>query len=230
MVPTLIMLALVLMSQPAAGAPAATIRISDYWVSRGVGDSSTYRYLPPISLPDFTVTITLITTGYYANKYRIGDTRSPDGTTYYQIVSWDNNFFYLYYDSKHNTTYNPPAQIPITQPLETLVPNPANSATGFWYFKKLAVLTVPAGTYYNILLKIDLDSQFPRNSANSYFGLPDSIPYGVTHADWSAYRVGIIQDMDFDAANGTQGPTYVLKSTNARPWGKSGGGLLFFMQ
>ena len=224
MVPTLFRLALVLMALSAADAGAATIKLSDYWFSKGVGDVWTYGYTQPTGVSDFTVAITLVNAGVYTGKYRIGDYRDPDGTTYYQIVSYDNNFLYLYYDSKHNTTFNPPAQIPITQELETTVPNPSNPNTGRWYFKKLDKFTVPAGTFSNILLKIDLDTTFGPNAANSIFGLPPSIPYGVTHAQWYAWRVGQIHDMDFDST-GVQGPTYVLKSTNAKPWGKAGAGL-----
>jgi hypothetical protein len=224
MLTTLLMLALVLMTLPAVDAGAATIKLSDYWMSRGVGDSWTYGYTQPTGVLDFTVAITL-ETGIYMGKYRIGNYRDPDGTTYYQIVAFDSNFFYLYYDSKHNTTF-PPAQIPITQPLETLVPNPANPGKGYWYFKKVAKLTVPAGTYYDVLLKIDLDKSFGPNNGNTYFGLPATIPYGVTHADWSARRVGILRDTNFDANTGLPLSTYVLKSTNAKPWGNITGALL----
>jgi len=68
-------------------------------------------------------------------------------------------------------------------------------------------LTVPAGTYYDVLLKIDLDKSFGRNNANDFFGLPGSITYGVTNADWSARHVGTLQDMDFDANTGAPGNT-----------------------
>jgi hypothetical protein len=221
MVPTLVMLALVMMALPAADTSAASIKLSDYWLSKGLGDSWTYGYTQPAGVPDFTVAITLYNQGVYTGKYRIGDYRDPDGTTYWEIVAYDNNFFYLYYDSKDDTTFppaHPPFQIPITQELETLVPNPANPGTGFWYFKKLPTLTVPAGTYYDVLLKIDLDTSFPPNNANTDFGLPSTITCGVTHADWSARRVGTLQDMNFDANTGAPIATYVLKSTNAKPW------------
>jgi hypothetical protein len=223
------MLVLILMVLPAADAGTGTIKLSDYWSSRGLGDSWTYGYSQPSVVADFTVAITLITEGNYEGKYRIGDYRNPDGTTYYQIVYFDNDFFYLYYDSKHNETFDPPAKIPIPQELETMVPNPASPPNGLWYFKKLSQLTVPAGTYYDVLLKIDLDTNYGRNSANTYFGLPGTIPYGVTHADWSARHVGILQDMDFDGLSGLQGPTYVLKSTNAKPWGEPHGALMLLL-
>lgn len=173
--------------------------------------------------------ITLVTEGVYEGKYRIGDYRDPDNTTYFQITDFDNNFFYLYYDSKHNTTFITPAQIPITQELETLVPNPTNPNTGLWYFKKLSQLTVPAGTYYDVLLKIDLDKNYKRNNANIFFGLPETIPYGVTHADWYARHAGTLQDMDFDALTGVQVGTYVLKSTNVKPWGETNGALMLLL-
>jgi hypothetical protein len=81
-------------------------------------------------------------------------------------------------------------------------------------------LTVPAGTFYNVVLKLDLNKNFGPNNGNILFGLPPSIPYGVTHAEWFALHVGELQDMDFDAATGAPGDTYQLKSTNARPGGR----------
>jgi hypothetical protein len=232
MVATLVMLALVMIALPAAHTGAATIKLSDYWISKGLGDIWTYGYTQPGGVPDFTVATTLITEGQYKEKYRQGDFRYPDGSTSYMIIFIDNNFLYLYYDSKSNTTFIPPAQIPNTQPLETLVPNlgnPGNPQTNFWFFKRLAKITVPAGTYYDVLLKIDLDKNFPRNNANIFFGLPDTITYGVTHADYSARHVGIVQDMDFDANTGAQGNTYELKSTNAKPWGGTNGALMLLL-
>ncbi|MBU4231121.1 MAG: hypothetical protein L6277_09210 [Desulfobacterales bacterium] len=226
---SLVMLVLILMTLPATVTGTATIKLSDYWFSRGLGDSWTYGYTQPSGVPDFTVAITLVNEGVYSGKYRMGDYRNPDGTTYYNIVAFDNDFLYLYYDSKHNETFDPPAKIPITQELETMVPNPANPNTGLWYFKKLSKLTVPAGTYYDVLLKIDLDRNYGRNSANIYFGLPETIPYGVTHAEWSARHVGTLQDMDFDALTGVQWGTYVLKSTNAKPWGETNGALMLLL-
>jgi hypothetical protein len=231
-VPILVMLALIMIALPAAHTGAATIKLSDYWFSKGLGDVWTYGYTQPAGVPDFTVAITLITDGQYQGKYRQGDYRYPGGFTDYYISYIDNNFFYLYYDSHNNVTFNPPAQIPIIQPLETLVPNPGNPGnpqTSFWYFKRLAKITVPAGTYYDVLLKIDLDSTFRPNDRNIFFGLPDAITYGVTHADWSARHAGTLQDMDFDANTGAQGNTYVLKSTNAKPWGETNGALMLLL-
>jgi hypothetical protein len=225
----LVMLVLILIAWPAADAGTGTIKLSDYWFSRGLGDSWTYGYTQPPGVDDFTVAITLVTVGDYEGKYRIGDYRNPDGTTNYQIVYFDNNFLYLYYDSKHNETFDPRLAIPNTQELETMVPNPANPQTGLWYFKKLSQLTVPAGTYYDVLLKIDLDVNTDPNDANRYFGLPETIPYGVTHAEWSARHVGTLQDMDFDAQSGVMWDAYALKSTNAKPWRETNGALILLL-
>ena len=106
--PSLAMLVLILMALPAADAGAATIKLSDYWFSRGLGDSWTYGYSPPSGVPDFTVAITLINEGVYSGKYRMGDYRDPDGTAYYQIVSFDTNFLYLYYDKGERPLTRPP--------------------------------------------------------------------------------------------------------------------------
>jgi hypothetical protein len=35
--------------------------------------------------------------------------------------------------------------------------------------------------------------------------------------------------MDFDANTGAQGNTYVLKSTNAKPWGETKGALMLLL-
>jgi hypothetical protein len=219
-VPTLVMFALVLVLLPAAVA-AATIKLSDYWVSRGVGDSWTYGYTQPPGVADFTVTITL-ETQLYVGKYHMGDYRNPDGTTYYNIVSFDSNFYYLYYDGKHNQFFDPAAQIPITQALDTVVDHPLKPATDAWYFKRLASLTVQGVTYYDVLLQVDLDKSFAPNPANTSLGLPGTVPYGVTHATWYARHVGELQDMNF-YQTGLAGDTTVLKSTNAKPWGETNG-------
>lgn len=214
LIASLTCLALIL---PIAAFGAATINLADYWFCRGVGDSWTFGYTNPLGALDFTVAITRVTSDPYAGKLRMGDFREPNGFTWYQIVSYDASYFYLYYSSKNNQTYNPAVQMPLTYELETMVANPANPATGAWYFKKLDKLTVPAGTYTNILLKLDLDKNYGPNVANNLFGLPTSITYGVTHAGWYGRYAGELQDMDFDALTGAIGDTYTLKSTNVNP-------------
>ena len=193
---------------------ATTIKLTDYWFCRGIGDSWTYEYTQPLGLDPFTVTITLITSGEYAGKIRWGDVVKPDGSKNYNISSYDNNNFILY--NSNNQKIDPPLKIPITYELEKMADNPANPANGAWYFLKLDKLTVPAGTFYHILLKLDLDKNFGPNLGNTLFHLPANIPYGVTHAEWSALGVGILMDMDFNAA-GQVGPIYQLKTTNATP-------------
>jgi hypothetical protein len=217
---TLVILVALMLTLPAADVNAATIKFFDYFFSRGVGDSWTYGYTQPAGVPDFTVTITRVPDGVYAGKWRQGNYREPDGSTYYQIVFYDGSNAYLYYDSKSNTSLNPPLMIPATFELETMVPHPGDPQNDVWYFKKVSQLTVPAGTFYNVVLKLDLDKNFGPNNGNILFGLPPSIPYGVTHASWYALHAGELFNMDFDAATGAAGDTYQLKSTNARPGGR----------
>ena len=194
---------------------AATIKLTDYWVSKGPGDVWTYGYTQPSGIPDFIVAITTVPSGTYAGKYRMGDYRKPDGSIVWRIVSWDANNLTMFYDNQHGA-YEPPVTMPLSYELEKVLANPSNPTSGIWYFKKLPTLTVPAGTYSDILLKIDLDKNFGPNAGNILFGLPSSITYGVTHATWYARGVGELQDMDFDAT-GAAGATYQLKSTNATP-------------
>lgn len=198
-----------------AKSSATSINLADYWISQGPGDRWDYTYAQPIlPNPHFTVAITTVTSGPYSGKYRMGDYLYPDGSTIWRIVSWDADNFLLYYDNQHGA-FDPPQTIPIIQPLDQVVANPVGNS--YWYFKKQGTFSVPAGTFSDILLKIDLDANFGPNAANIAFGLPPSITYGVTHATWYARRVGELQDTDYDAATGNVLSVYQLKSTNAHP-------------
>ena len=177
---------------------APSINLFDYFFCRGIGDSWTYKYTeyvtPPV-VPLFTVTTFLINSGEYEGKIYWGDFVKPDGKTSHSIISL--------------------APEPLLCELDKIMDNPFDPTTGAWYFRKLDKLSVPAGNFKDILLKIDLDKRFGPNSGNSIFKLPTSIPYGVTHVQWLARKVGILKDMDFNEI-GPTGYTYELISRRGR--------------
>lgn len=76
----------------------------------------------------------------------------------------------------------------------------------FLYFEFIDILTVPAGTFNNVLALSALDSNFPVNSFNSDPRLavdPAVVTYGVTDADWYVAGVGQIKFLGVGASDGS---------------------------
>jgi|WetSurMetagenome_2_1015567.scaffolds.fasta_scaffold00063_26 hypothetical protein len=103
------------------------------------------------------------------------------------------------------------------QTLNKMIPNlmdPVDS-DNLWYLRRQASITVAAGTFRNVLVKIDLDTEYPPNAINDIMGL-DRVraPYAVTHIQWFAYGIGEALNMDVDARTGKITAVYELTSTN----------------
>lgn len=76
----------------------------------------------------------------------------------------------------------------------------------FIYFEFIDSLTVPAGTFNNVLAASALDSSFSVNPFNSDPRVaidPAVVSYGVTDADWFAAGVGQIKFLGVEAADGS---------------------------
>jgi hypothetical protein len=76
----------------------------------------------------------------------------------------------------------------------------------FLYFEFIDSLTVPAGTFNNVLAASALDSNFAVNFFNSDPRLainPDIVTYGVTDADWFVAGVGQIKFLGVSAGDGS---------------------------
>ena len=81
-----------------------------------------------------------------------------------------------------------------------------NEPNIFIYFEFIDSLTVPAGTFNNVLAASALDSNFPVNSFNSDPRLaidPAVVTYGVTDADWFVAGVGQIKFLGVEASDGS---------------------------
>ena len=195
-------------------AAAAEINVLPYYVAGNVGDSWTYTYVTPSGTPDFIVTLTRVTSGSFAGKFRLGDYVSPGGSTDWQIFDSDTNGINVYATGSAGI-FNPPGQIGLLQPLNEMIVTPLPIPDNYWYFQQLASLTVPAGTFNDILVNIALDSNFGPNGANTSFGLdPVEVPYGVTHVEWMAAGIGVIQNVDIDAESGNLVYEFQLKATS----------------
>jgi hypothetical protein len=105
-----------------------------------------------------------------------------------------------------------PKFLPVSVELDTIVEHPGDGNSP-WYFKEVKTVTVPAGTFQKVVVKLDLDRGFGGPNAGNYlFGInvPDA---GVTHATWYVKGFGEIMNMGFDD-NGDILFLYILESAN----------------
>ena len=71
------------------------------------------------------------------------------------------------------------------------------------YLDIIPSVTVPAGTFTDVLRISWLDDKFDANSVNSSFGIDPLINQGVTDVDWYALGVGTIGYLGVRAEDGT---------------------------
>ena len=206
-------------------AEAAEVNILPYYGvnSLKVGDYYTYSYAYPLGAPDFTATLNQVTSGPFTGKYRLGNYDIVGNGTDFRILSWDDTGISIY-ETGFQGVVNPPLKINAVQPLEILVNFPFNGsleddAINYWLYRKLdSSLTVPAGTFNDVLLNLVFDENQGPNSVNAFFGLdPTEIPYGVTEASWLAAGVGEIQVANISASTGNLVYEYQLKATSVVP-------------
>jgi hypothetical protein len=197
--------------QGGAKAEAAEINILPYYYpfsGANVGDYWTYAYVTPSGTPDFTVTLTQVTSGPFAGKYQIGD-----GTEY--IFDRDASGIIVY--QRGSTIYSPPIKLNALQPLNEVADNPfPEEACCPAYYQKLgSSLTVLAGTFDDVLIDFALDKNFGGpTKANDEFGLDHTaVPFGVTHVSWMAAGIGEIQNRDYDEF-GNELYEYQLRATS----------------
>jgi len=203
---TALILALGLLLLAAAPAAAAKrIKLTDYMFPMGDGSSATFQYIkhPAGQLnfpgaPNFTVNVTK--GNYYSipNIYQMGDYYFPDYYTGTKTLylNADKKNLYLYGDE--NGPLTSPLIIPSSQPLDTVVEHPSGDPAHPWYFKIIGTLTVPAGTFKNVVVKLDLDNSFGGPNAGNYLYGISVADAGVTHATYYAKGVGEIMNIDFD--------------------------------
>ncbi|MBU4234421.1 MAG: hypothetical protein L6277_13650 [Desulfobacterales bacterium] len=191
---------------PLAQAYSADIDLYDYRM-RTAGQWSSFIFSYPYILSIFFVTLNVEMSGDYVGKYRMGDFATPDATRcIWVIFDWDATNLNLYATS--NGKIDPPARLPRVMPLDTLIDNPLEADVG-WYLAKLPSLTVPAGTFQDVLVWFVLDKTTDPNLVNFEYGL-SSLPYGITHVRWYGRGLGELQELKVEAATGATQMLFVL--------------------
>jgi hypothetical protein len=192
------------------------LKVGDYYI---YSYDNSYETL--LGTNDFKVTLTQVPSGVpYAGDYLLGYYPVPNEGTDFQIVNWDNTGITVY-QTAFDGVLTPPLKIAAVQPLDELKNFPIHGTlnddpTNYWYYEKLSSsLTVPAGTFNDLLLNLVFDEHYGPNSANTYFGLdPVAVPYAITGVSWLAAGIGEIQAADIDAQTGNVVYLYQLKATN----------------
>jgi hypothetical protein len=199
-------LALLVLLGSIAPANSANIDLAPYLVGT-LGRWNRFTYTVPPAYPGFTVTLTKVTSGPFIGKYRLGDILTPDPSKFqWVILDQAPKAIYLY--ATNQGTFDTPITMPRFVPLDVLVDS---FEQGFyWYFNIIPSLTVPAGTFNNVLAWITLDVAQPANRVNSQMGVPTSINYAVTSVDYYVPKVGNIMCLDPDAATGNTNFSYQL--------------------
>ena len=118
------------------------------------------------------------------------------------------------------------AEFTVTEPWYVGYPFPVTAETGIailvepnisMYLDIIPELTVPEGTFNNVLQMTWLDSNFIANSVNTDLGIDPLIDEGVTDVNWFALGVGEIKFMGVDANTGTLDGGYDLISYSFVP-------------
>lgn len=87
----------------------------------------------------------------------------------------------------------------------------------YFYYDLVPSLTVPAGTYTDVLRITALDSNFAANSVNTDLGIDPALDFGVTDVGWLAMGVGEIQFLGVMAESGGIDGGYVLTDYSPVP-------------
>jgi len=177
-----------------------TVDWHEYWYSEipEVGTWWSYSFSEPTGLDDFTVNATPFQDGEFSGKYRLGDFIYPtdplDPLIRWMIYEPFGNDLLVYHDLRGND-HDPPIQYPGIVPLETIMDYPDASISSWakWYFKFMPPITVPAGTYNDIVALISLNTNFSPNSINNLLELDNTlVPYAVESVFIYARGIGMI--------------------------------------
>ena len=184
--------------------PFFTGKINDFWI---------YSNVFPAGISDFTVTLSPISSGEHAGKYRLGN-YEKSGYSWGWIFEKELSGDLLVYQDASMTPLDPPVEFPGTVQLETIIDHPNSNLSTKWYFKRGDVLTVAAGTFDDFLMLIELDPAYGPNSVNTALGLdPADVPYGVTTIVAYAMGIGEIMRLFVDPATGNIDYHWELKES-----------------
>ena len=94
---------------------------------------------------------------------------------------------------------------------------PVNPPDESIYLDFIPELTVPAGTFNNVLMMAWLDNNYVANSVNTYLGIDPSIDEGVTDVTWYALGIGEIGGIGVMAESGELDAAWELISYSVVP-------------
>ena len=205
-------LPVILLLAAATAQGAERVDLFDYMMPAPLTRCCNYTYVSPPGFPGFTLRVSPITSGKYAGKYYWGDWNTPNNETdVWRIVSWNATNLYMW-ASQLGGDFANAVVIPRAQTLDTVIDSPVPGNTSYpWYFTFRESLTVPAGTFYHVLLDLVLDTHYGPNSVNYDLGL-GSLP-AITSVTYLAQGIGEIATADIDANSGQVNYAYVLQST-----------------
>lgn len=193
---------------PGVQAHSVEIDLKDYWVNN-LGQWSRFAFTYPPGFPGFTTILTVENSGDFSGKYRLGDYLTPDPSRFQWVIyDWGATKMNLY--ATPDGTFDPPIQFPRFLPLNKLLDNPLEADVA-WYLIRLDSLTVPAGTFQDVLLWFNLDKDTKPNSVNAQYGL-SGLPYGICGGEWYGRGVGELQELSVDGGNGETRSLFVLQA------------------
>ncbi len=163
---------------------------ADYYAAGTPGNTWTYT-------GNIIKTLLADTTGKYPNYLKL----DPD---LYYVINLDKSLSLIYDNGVDDTeTANFMTSIPLDVPMDV------DESTQY-VISRAGSVTVPAGTFNDVIVQVWLDKEEPANSQNETYA-PNS-PYAVTDIEWYAKGIGRIQSIGVNAVNGEAEPLTQLTS------------------
>jgi len=179
-------------------------KYSDYFTPGGVGDAWSY-----VDLQDSTFTWVLeeITTGDNAGRMKLGDDTSG------YIYDVTESFVTLY--EVPGVVLDPPVLIPELNNTNMVIDLGDKSVV---IYLAEPDITVPAGTFNDVLVEVWLDPDEDPNSMNTSLGLDGLTSYAVTDVCWFVKGVGLVKFYGVEATTGeNDGSGYELTDYSPAP-------------
>jgi len=184
----------------ASSAPAqATVMPGGYLAAGAPGDTWTYERS---DTSRFTWTLSAIGSGPNDGRMMLGNASE---WTVYDVAS---SALTIY--ETDAGIINPPLVFPVSAQTGQMI---TSGGQEFVFFIAPGI-TVPAGTFSDVLGLVWLDSAHDPNVMNTRLGLDSAITAAVTDVDWYASGVGLVKYMGVDAATGLVDDGFELVGTS----------------
>lgn len=164
-----------------------TVMPGHYLAAGSPGDTWTYENM---DASQSVSALSAITSGTNVGRLKLGNSSE------WIIYDFVNNIFTIY--GGDFGIINPPLTFPDSARAGQML---VSSGEEFLFLKAPSI-TVKAGTFYDVLVLVWLDSEFGPNIINTQLGLDSSVAAAVTDVDWYDSGVGLVKQMGVDAATG----------------------------